>query len=105
MQTGSEKRSDVRAGFARIHADEHVRGGTGLLEISAESAAGGVESSVVQRWCAGGAANTIGTEELFGHAVGRSWRSRRPDRRKDGLKLSLAHGRREAGRDKPRMFG
>src|SRR4029077_15894366 len=101
MQAGGEKRSGMRAGFARIHTDEHVRGGAGLLEISAQSAAGGVQSGVVQRWCAGDAANTVGTEEFFGHVEGdRGTRSRRADRRKDDLKLSLAHGRREAGRDK-----
>src|SRR5216684_404443 len=64
VKASSENSSDVRAGFAGVHAEEHVRRGTGLLEISAERAAGGVEGGVVQRRGAGDAANTVCTEEF-----------------------------------------
>src|SRR5713226_5385342 len=64
---------DVRAGFAGVHAEEHVRRGTGLFEISAERAAGGVQGGVVQRRGAGDAANTVSTEEFFGH-IGATWK-------------------------------
>jgi hypothetical protein len=37
------------------------------FEISTERTAGGIERGVVQRGSPGDAANTIGTEEFFGH--------------------------------------
>jgi hypothetical protein len=66
-EAGGEERGDVRAGFAGVHAHEHVRGGMFPKQVGGESAAGGEESSVVERRSAGNAANTVGSEKFFGH--------------------------------------
>src|SRR5260370_3733064 len=67
VKASSEKSSDVRAGFAGVHAEEHVRRGTGLLEISAERAAGGVEGGVVQRRGARDARDSARTRKVLVH--------------------------------------
>jgi len=48
-EAGGKQGSDVRAGFAGVHADEDVRFAMLALEIGAERAPGGEESGVVQR--------------------------------------------------------
>src|SRR5438874_2102892 len=42
-EASGKKRGDVRAGFARVHANENAGGGLDALEISAEGTAGGEE--------------------------------------------------------------
>lgn len=78
-ETRGENGSDVRAGFAGVHADERVRGAVFAAKVCAEGAAGGVKSGVVQRRGAGYAANSVGAEKLFGHE------SRKVDRGADDL--------------------
>jgi len=62
-----EESGDVGAGFAGVHADEHVSGGMFAEQIGGERAAGGEESGVIERRGAGNAANAVGSEKLFGH--------------------------------------
>jgi hypothetical protein len=57
----------MRAGFARIHADQDARCGVLAIEIQAEGASDSVECGVVQRRLAGFSANAVGAEEFFGH--------------------------------------
>src|SRR4029077_5466905 len=71
---------NVRAGFARVHTDEHMRCTMFALEIGAERAPSGIKSGVVQRWRAGDPANPVGSEQLFGH-------ERKPVFRKSALGL------------------
>src|SRR5439155_1339529 len=63
-----EKRSDVRAGLARVHADQNMRCAMLALQVAAEGAPRGIECGVIERRRAGGTANAVGSEELFGHA-------------------------------------
>jgi len=58
---------DVRAGFAGVHADKDISLAMFALEISAEGAAGGIQSGVVERRGAGDAANSIGSKKFFRH--------------------------------------
>jgi len=60
----------MRTGFTGVHANEDVGGAVFALESNAESAAGGEESGVVKRRSAGDAADTVGTEKIFGHEKG-----------------------------------
>ena len=55
------------AGFARVHADENVSSGMLAQQIGGERTAGGEKSGVVERRCAGNAANAVGSEKFFGH--------------------------------------
>ncbi len=57
----------MRAGFARVHADEDVSSGMFANQIGRERAARGEESCVVERRSAGDAANAVGTEKFFRH--------------------------------------
>lgn len=57
----------MRAGFARVHANEHMSGGMFAEQIGGERPAGGKKSGVVERRGAGNAANAISSEEFFGH--------------------------------------
>ena len=66
-ESGGEKSGDVRAGFARVHADEDVSGGVLAAQIGSERAARGIKSGVVERRSAGNAANSISSEKFFGH--------------------------------------
>jgi hypothetical protein len=66
-QSRGKKCGDVRAGFAGIHADEHVGGRMLPQQISAEGAAGGEERGVIERRSAGDTANSVRSEEFFGH--------------------------------------
>jgi hypothetical protein len=66
-ESGGEKSGNVGAGFAGVHADENVGGGMFAEQIGGEGTAGGEKSSVVERWRAGNAANTVGSEKFFGH--------------------------------------
>jgi len=66
-EAGGKESGDVRAGFARVHADEDVSSGMLANQIGGERAAGGEESGVVERRSAGDAANAIGSEKLFRH--------------------------------------
>src|SRR6266550_5544307 len=59
----------MRAGFASVHADEHVRRAMFAMEIRGESASGGVKSGVVQRRPARDAANPVGSKKLLGHVT------------------------------------
>lgn len=65
--SSSEKSGDVRAGFARVHADEDVSGGVLAEQIRSERAARGIKSGVIERRGAGNTANTICSEKFFGH--------------------------------------
>src|ERR1700675_2854036 len=60
----------MRAGFARVHADEDIGRAVFALESSGECEAGRVKSGIVERRSAGDAADTVGTEELFSHENG-----------------------------------
>jgi hypothetical protein len=66
-ESGGEKSGNVGAGFAGVHADENVGGGMFAEQIGGEGTAGGEKSGVVERWRAGHAANSIGSEKFFGH--------------------------------------
>jgi len=66
-EAGGEKSGDVRAGFARVHADEGVSNGMFANQIGGERAAGGEESGIVERRSAGDAANAVGSEKFFRH--------------------------------------
>src|SRR5260370_911381 len=66
-RTRRQQGRDVRAGFTRVHADEHMGGAVFALEIRAERPPGGIECGVVQRRCARNAANPIGSKKLFRH--------------------------------------
>src|SRR6266849_21978 len=66
-QTGSEKTGNVRAGLARVHADQDMSFAVLAIQIGAQRAAGSKERGVVQRRRTRDAANTIGSEEFFGH--------------------------------------
>jgi hypothetical protein len=67
-KTRCQKSGDVRAGFARVHADEDVRGAMLALKIRAEGAAGSIESGIIQGRSSGNAANAIGAKKFFAHA-------------------------------------
>ncbi len=69
-EAGGEKRGDMGAGFASVHADEDVGGAIGFAQIISHGAAGGEEGAVIERRSAGNAANAVGAEELFGHEMG-----------------------------------
>lgn len=58
-----EKRGDVRAGFAGVHADEDTGVVMFAAKVNGESAAGGVERGVVERRGAGEAADAVSAEE------------------------------------------
>ncbi len=67
LQTRGKQRGDMRARFARIHADEGVGGAEVVLQISAQSAPNGVERLIVERRRAGNATNTVGAKKFFSH--------------------------------------
>jgi hypothetical protein len=67
-QAGGEDGSDVRAGFAGVHADEDAGGTDFADEIGGERKAGRKESCVVKRRGAGDAADTVGAEKFFCHS-------------------------------------
>ena len=62
-----EESGNVRARLASVHADENVSNGVLAKQVSGERTAGGEKSGVVKRRGARNAANTIGSEKLFGH--------------------------------------
>jgi hypothetical protein len=66
-EPGCKESGDVGAGFASVHADENVGGGMFAEQIGGKRAARGEKSGVVERRSARNAANTIGSEEFFGH--------------------------------------
>src|SRR6267154_869212 len=66
-KTRRKQGGDVRAGFARVHADERMGGAVFSFEIRADRASGGVERAVVQRRCPRNAANPVGSKKLFRH--------------------------------------
>jgi len=66
-EAGGKESGDVRAGFARVHADEDVSSGMFANQIGGERAAGGEESGVVEWRSAGDAANAVGSEKFFRH--------------------------------------
>jgi len=66
-EAGGEESGDVRAGFARVHADENMGGGVFREQIGGKRTARGKKGGVVERRRAGDAANTIGSEKFFGH--------------------------------------
>jgi len=80
-EASSEESGDVRAGFASVHADEDVSGRVLAKKICGERTASGKKSGVVERRCAGNAANAIGSEKFFGHERGAA-SSRAADRDK-----------------------
>ena len=57
----------MRAGFARVHADEHSRGTMLALEVAAYGTPGGVKCAVIERRSTGNTANAVGSEKFFGH--------------------------------------
>jgi hypothetical protein len=65
--SSGKKSGDVRARFARVHANEDVSGGMFAEQIGGEGTAGGEESGVVERRSAGNSANTVCSEKFFGH--------------------------------------
>jgi hypothetical protein len=67
LEPTSEQGSDVRTGFARVHSNEHTRSALLALEVLAERAPGSAKSAIVKGWSAGDTANSIGSEEFFGH--------------------------------------
>ena len=66
-EPGGEEGGNVWARFARVHADENVSSGMLAQQIGGERTAGGEKSGVVERRCAGNAANAVGSEKFFGH--------------------------------------
>ncbi len=66
-EAGGKESGDMRAGFARVHADEDVSSGMFANQIGRERTARGEESRVVERRSAGDAANAVGTEKFFRH--------------------------------------
>ena len=56
-------RSNVRAGFASVHADKDARGRMFAMQIGAQSVSGRKQGGIVERRRAGNAANTVGTKE------------------------------------------
>ena len=66
-KTRRQQGRDVRAGFARVHADQHMSRAMFALEIGAERTSGGVEGGVVQRRRARDTANPVGSKKLFRH--------------------------------------
>ena len=67
LESSSEKGGDVRPGFSSVHADEDLRSGLRALEIITQRTTRGEESRIVQGRGARNAADTVGTEEFFGH--------------------------------------
>ena len=66
-KTRRQQGGDMRAGFTRVHADQHMRCAMFALEIRAERPPGGIECGVVQWRCSRNAANPVGSKKLFGH--------------------------------------
>ncbi len=66
-EAGGEESGDMRSGFTCIHANENVSGGMFAEQIGGEGTSGSKKSGVVERRSAGNAANTVGSEEFFGH--------------------------------------
>jgi hypothetical protein len=66
-EAGGKECGDMRAGFARVHADEDASRGMFANQIGRERTARGEESRVVERRSAGDAANAVGTEKFFRH--------------------------------------
>src|SRR5580704_22999 len=66
-QPRSKKLGNVRTGFARVYADQDVRGAVFPLQIRGKRAARGMERRVVQRRRAGDAANAVGPKEFLSH--------------------------------------
>ena len=56
-------------GFACIHANEDACRGMLAFQIGAKRAADGMKRGIVKGRFAGFAADSVGTEELFGHGV------------------------------------
>src|ERR1700738_3937130 len=66
-EAGGEQCGDVRAGFARVRAQQDASRWMLLPEIRAESATRRIEGGVVERWCSGNAANSVCAEQFFRH--------------------------------------
>ena len=66
-EAGGKLRGDVRAGFARIHADQDARLRVGFKQIFAQRPRDPVKRGVVQRISAGNAANAVRAEQFLGH--------------------------------------
>jgi hypothetical protein len=66
-ESGGEKGSEMRAGFARVHADENMSRGMFAEKIGGERAADGEKGGVIEGRSARDAANAIGSEKFFGH--------------------------------------
>ena len=54
---------NVRARFARVHADKHARSRMLAMQIGPQSVSGGKQRGIVERRCARNAANTVGTKK------------------------------------------
>src|SRR5579883_475727 len=84
--------SDVRAGLARIHADQNAGGAVLVPQVLAESQTGGVKRRVVQGRSTRDSADAVSAEEFFGHeerTLTGCERDRAPDL---ALRNSLARG-------------
>ena len=89
-EAGGKLRSDVRPGFARIHADQDARLRVGFEQIFAQRPRDPVKRGVVQRISAGNAANAVRAEQFFGHGIGKS---RQKNQARDSIPAFVAQSR------------
>ena len=80
----------MRAGFARVHADEDAGRAMLTAQVGAKRAACRVKSRIVQRRSAGDAADSVRAEEFFGHKKRIASPHGRPRKCSMPLKLSFA---------------
>jgi len=73
LEAGGDYRSDMRAGFAGISADESVRRGVIAMQKFGHGAAKCEQSGVVERGSSRDATNAVSTKELSGHSVRGRW--------------------------------
>jgi len=67
-QSGGDLAGDMRAGFARVHADEDARGSSLAAQIRAETASDPEKRVVVQGKLSWNAANPVRPEQFSRHA-------------------------------------
>ena len=63
-----DHRGDLRAGLPRIHANQHAWRVPIAPQVGSQAAPDPVKRAVVERVFAGNPADSIGTEQFFGHS-------------------------------------
>src|SRR5579864_8125078 len=66
-EPGGNLGGNMRPGFAGIRADQHSRAIIPHAEVAPDAPAGPIKGLVVQRIFAGYTADTVSSEEFFGH--------------------------------------